>query len=356
MKLTTRRQSIKPIVTIVLIVLIVLAAMVPLLPIGTAGILPGPLSNPGSLQVLATIFVVTALAVSFDIPYGFAGMMSLGHAAYFAVGSYTFVLLMNETEVGFGVAFIWAFLASLVSGFVLNAIAGRTSHIGYAMVTLAFGQAIHIVIIRNIIGSTGGEAGLLLSSDHLPDMFVGVFNMKNVYWLSLVLLLGVVFFALWITQTRLGLVWQSTRENELRAKALGYNTYRYQVAAGTVGAALAGLCGIVYVIILGGTDPNSTGLFFSINLLVMVVLGGKGLVTGALVGGLLYNYLNQRLSAFSNLSFVDELPLPLKIVLEQPTAVLGIIFILIVLFLPGGIVRTIRDRTTPRLDRVLARH
>jgi branched-chain amino acid transport system permease protein len=144
-----------------------------------------------------------------------------------------------------------------------------------------------------------------------------------------------------LTLTRLGRVWQAIRENELRVAVMGYNVYLYKLSVAAISGILAGICGIVYAIVLGGADPTVTGLFYSLGLIVMVTLGGKGRIWGALIGGVLYTYLQQRLPVLAGSDSVQSLPKALRIPLSEPQLLLGVVFLLFIFFLPGGLAQLI---------------
>ncbi|MBN3585194.1 branched-chain amino acid ABC transporter permease, partial [Algoriphagus aestuarii] len=133
---------------------------------------------------------------------------------------------------------LWSALIAVASGtllaLVLGAISLRVSGIALAMVTLAFAQAGSILVVRDPGRMTGGEEGLSLNPDLVPDAFIGVVNTVNLYWLAVgyvVVALGVVW---WLSATPVGRVWQGIRANEQRVSVLGVNPYPYKLTAFTV--------------------------------------------------------------------------------------------------------------------------
>jgi branched-chain amino acid transport system permease protein len=119
---------------------------------------------------------------------------------------------------------------------------------------------------------------------------------------------------------------------------LGLRTHGYKLFAFVLGSSLAAAGGVVYLLDVGGADVSVTTPEFTLALLVMVVFGGSGTLWGPLLGGFLYTFLNQRLVAVGDSSFVQGLPDVLRTPLSQPLFLLGVLFILIVVFLPGGLV------------------
>lgn len=317
------------------VALVLLAAPFSTLP--AAGLLGGDLINsPSSLQTLALCLTIGALAMSYDVIMGYTGLFSFGHALFFAIGSYAFAMLLTLSDIGFAASVVCALLITVVASVALNAVALRATAIPFSMVTLALAQLASTIIGRNYL-STGGENGIPLPGDLMPSLLVGVFNAQYLYWLAVVLFIVVFAIARYVTSTRMGKVWQAIRENELRVSVMGLNTYVYKLAATVVGSTLAGLCGIVYAIVIGTADPTVTTLFYSLGLVLMVVIGGKGRVWGAALGGILYTLLQVRLPEIAASEGVEDLPAFLRITLESPQILIGLIFIFFIFVIPGGL-------------------
>jgi branched-chain amino acid transport system permease protein len=226
------------------------------------------------------------------------------------------------------------------------------------MVTLAFAQAGSILTFKNPYGWTGGEEGLGTDYTKLPAGLVGIFNTKNLYWIALAYVAVVFAIVQWAVSSSPGRVWQAIRENELRVEVLGLRPYTYKLMSFVLASFLATAGGVVYVLLLGGATPDVTSANFTLTLLVMVVIGGTGTRWGALIGGVLYTWANQRLGDASSSHAVSSLPGVLRTPLEQPMFVLGVLFILVVFFVPGGLARignVRRPRTIERLQEALQR-
>jgi branched-chain amino acid transport system permease protein len=226
------------------------------------------------------------------------------------------------------------------------------------MVTLAFAQAGSILVGKNPSGLTGGEEGLGLDFDKLPEWTVGVLNTKNLYWLALAYAAVVFVVARWAVESSPGRVWQAIRENELRVEVLGLRPLWFKLSAFVLSSFLATAGGVVYLLLIGGATPEVTTASFTLTLLVMVVIGGSGTTWGALLGGALYTYLDHRLGALADSGTVQGLPSVLRTPLSEPLFILGTLFVLLVFFLPGGLAalgRTGRPSTLRRLERALHR-
>ena len=319
------------------LVLVGLLAALPFVPLRVPGLFNGPLDSPGTLNLLGLMLVFGCLALSYDLLFGYTGLLSFGHALYFAVGVYTTTVAVSHFELTLLPAAALAAGVGLVVSLVLGAISLRVGGIAFAMVTLAFAQAGHIFVLRDPFGLTGGEEGRSLAFDLLPETLVGVFNTRNVYWLALAFAVVVYLASRFLVGSRAGHVWQAIRENEDRVQVLGLAPYGFKLLAFVLASVIATMSGTVYVLLVGGASPGVTAATFTLTLLVMVVLGGAGTLWGAVLGGALYTYLNTRLVSVSNSDLVDGLPGVLRAPLSEPLFVLGAVFVVVVLFFPGGI-------------------
>jgi branched-chain amino acid transport system permease protein len=320
--------------------LVVLMAVLPLLNISIPGILPTPTYMPGTLALLSLCMVFAALALSYNLLLGSAGMLSFGHALYFGAGAYGLGVALELFGVPLWPGIFIALIGGMVIAFATGAVAMRVSGIPFAMVTLAFAQAGSVLVRRNS-GVTGGEEGLSLNTEQVPDFLIGVINTRNLYWFTLIVLVIVYLVVLWVDTSRLGHLARATRENEQRVRVLGLRPYRAKLIVFVIAAVLASLAGVAYMLLQSGTVPRAVSADLTITILVMVVLGGVGFRWGAIVGGVLYTLLDQRLTVVAGSDVVAGLPDVLRIPFSEPLFLLGVLFILVVMFLPGGIAGTI---------------
>lgn len=311
-------------------------ACLPLLAIYIPGVFPGPSYTPGTLQLLASALVFAAVALSYNLLLGSAGLLSFGHALYFGAGAYGLGIILRNTGLSFWPAIFVVVIGVLLLAVATGAVSLRVTGIPFAMVTLAFAQAGSVWVRRNA-SITGGEEGLSLNVANVPEQFVGVVNMKYMYWLALGLLALVYFIVLWVDESRVGHIAAATRENELRVNVLGLPPFNAKLLLFAVAGVLAGLSGIVYMVLQSGTVPRSVSADLTITILVMVVLGGVGSRWGVIIGAVVYTLLNQRLTLLAHSDFIESLPGILRIPLSEPMFILGVMFILVVMFFPGGI-------------------
>lgn len=318
-----------------------LAGCVPFCTVPVPVILGGPLNSPGVLQLLAGCLVFAGLAVGYDLLFGRVGLMSFGHALYVAVGAYGATLAMSRLDIGLLPAAVLAVLGGTALAALLGAVSLRAralGGIGFAMVTLAFAQAGSVLISSDPGGATGGEEGLPLPTEHVPDFLVGVANTAALYWLALGYL-AVCAAVVWtVCAGPVGRVWQAVRDNEQRVAVLGMNPRRYQLGALVLAGALGSLGGVVELLVTAGAAVQVSTATFTLSLLVMVVLGGSGTRWGPVLGGLLYALASQRLTALASSEQIGRLPAVLRVPLSQPLVLLGALFVAIVFVLPGGLI------------------
>jgi branched-chain amino acid transport system permease protein len=319
-------------------------AAIPEISVGTHGVFSSSLNGPGTLQLLGLMLVFGGVALSYDLLFGFTGLLSFGHALYFAVGVYVTAIATTKWDWSLWQALLFTALIALVVPLVLGAVSLRVAGIAFAMVTLAFAEAFSILVDGNPRNWTGGEEGVSVNSDKLPEFFVGVFNTKNLYWLALAYVFVVFVVVNWAVDSSPGRIWQAIRENERRVEVLGLQPFRFKLMAFVLSSFLATAGGVVYVLLIGGATPGITTPAFTLTLLLMVVIGGAGTRWGAILGGALYTFLDNRLLDWSDSSVVRDLPGFIETPVSEPLFVLGTLFILLVFFLPGGLAGLARLR------------
>jgi branched-chain amino acid transport system permease protein len=317
----------------VLVVLILL----PWMRFSIPGVLPGAVNSPGSMQLLALCLVAGGIAVSYDILFGRTGLLSFGHALFVGAGAYSAAIVLGSWGGSLGLAVLMVVVMGVALPLIVGSIALRVKGIAFAMVTLAFAQAVAITVLRNPGGVTGGEEGLPLNRAQLPSVLSGVVNAPYRYWLALGFCLLCFLVVAWLTSARTGHAWAAVRENEARVEVLGLSAYRAKLMAVVVGGFLGTLGGSIQLIVIGGANPHLLSTEFTLSLLIRVVLGGAGSRWGAIIGGCLYVLLDNRLQELSTSTAIADLPAVLRVPLSQPVFVLGLLFVIVVYFAPGGI-------------------
>ena len=226
------------------------------------------------------------LAASLNLINGYTGQFSLGHAGFMAVGAYVGVVLTTNFQMAFPVAI----LAGGVTAGLLGALIGlptlRLRGDYLAIATLGLGEIVRIVIIN--VPYVGGAAG-----------FKGIQPLTNFTWVFF-LMLATLFLIKNFVNSRHGRACLAIRENEIAAESMGVNTTVYKVLAFTIGAFFAGVAGVLFGHNMYILSPASFTFMQSFNILIMVVMGGLGSMTGSIAGALVVTFLSAALASFPN--------------------------------------------------------
>jgi branched-chain amino acid transport system permease protein len=328
---------------------------VPFVGLTVPWILPGTVdvvNSTGTLDVLGLGFIFAAVALGYDVMFGFTGLLSFGQVLYFAFGAYCLDIMLSVWNWPLVPALLVTLAAGAVLALLLGSIALRATGIAFAMVTLAFAQAMYYLIEDNPHNLTGGDTGLVMSTNRVPAALVGVASTRNLYWVALAFLVVVYLLVGWATRSSAGKVWLAIRENERRAEVLGFRPFGYKLASFTLSSVIATAAGMMYLLLVGTASPGSVAsTTVTVSILVMVVLGGAGTRWGAVAGAMVYVYLQQYLLKIAALPSFATLPGPLRVPLSQPDFLLGVIFVLFILFAPGGL-SGLAIRVTARAARV----
>ena len=254
------------------------------------GIIMG-LTSAGMLSAFWQLNLIFAginiiLAVSLNLINGYTGQFSLGHAGFMAVGAYVGVVLTTNFQMAFPVAI----LAGGVTAGLLGALIGlptlRLRGDYLAIATLGLGEIVRIVIIN--VPYVGGAAG-----------FKGIQHLTNFTWVFF-LMLATLFLIKNFVNSRHGRACLAIRENEIAAESMGVNTTVYKVLAFTIGAFFAGVAGVLFGHNMYILSPASFTFMQSFNILIMVVMGGLGSMTGSIAGALVVTFLSAALASFPN--------------------------------------------------------
>lgn len=330
------------------VALVVALAVLPLLNVRIPGVLPDATYQPGTLGMLGLAMLTAALALTYHLLLGVAGLLSFGHALYFGAGLYGLAVSLRTFELPLLPGMLIALVVTVVLATVLGSVSLRVTGIPFAMVTLAFAQAGWVLARRDPLDVTGGDEGASLAVSQVPDGLVGVANTRTLYWICLAVLVVVFLLVTWVQRSRAGHVVEAARENELRVRVLGIRPYAVRLLVFVVAGSLAGAIGMVYLLLQSIALPYHLSADFTITLLLMVVLGGVGSRWGAVLGGFLYTILVQRLAVFASSDVVESLPAVLRVPASEPMFILGVLFVLVVLFLPGGLAGIGRTVTARR--------
>ena len=275
------------------------------------------------------IFILAIYALSFDLIFGITGMLSFGHSMFFAVGAYltgiaikNFGLTLLPT---LGLIFVAAIVQAILFGLVLPRVKGIT----FALVTLGLGSVFHILVMSSELGEyTGADVGL---QGVIVPAFISPANERlRFYFIMLVVMILIYLLYQRFVTSPTGRVCVAIRENEGRARMLGYNTFYFKLAALMLSSITAALAGFFHTLYQPIVSPNTASMGFTVTALLIILIGGVGTLNGAFVGALVYRLLDYGLRRYIG---------------ESASFINGAIYVLFVLFIPYGIVGTWRLRS-----------
>jgi branched-chain amino acid transport system permease protein len=312
----------------------------------------------GSFQLLdlaAKIAIFAALAASYDVVLGYTGVVSFGHAMFFGLGAYAVALFLGKfgaaTYGGLALGLAVGVLVAAAVSLLIGVFSLRVKAIFFAMITLAFAEFALILAVQ-LSGLTGGEDGL---SPALPGVLAAAWTGRVlglpltgrlVTYFAVVAVVVVLFLVMQrFVDSPLGRTLQAIRDNALRAEALGYPTFAFQVVASSFASVVAALLGGGYTLWVRYVNPESAlGVHLMLDVLLMVIIGGIGTLWGGLVGAavllsaqtLLPNLRALGAELFGGSALGQRLT-------ERWLLYFGILFILVVFFFPRGILGSLRQ-------------
>lgn len=275
------------------------------------------------LNMLTEIIVFALYAVSYNLLLGYAGLLSFGHAMFFGMGAFTVaVSLIHIPGLSIWSALALALAMTTLVGFVAGGLLLRHKGSYFALLTLAFNSLFYAVATKwHTI--TGGDDGLSVTRPNLALGFttVNLAGIESFYWFTLVIVGAAIVFCWYFTQTAMGQTVLMMRENEERMKFLGYNTNISRLILFTFTGAVAGLAGAFYTLHFQFCSQSAISVDMTTTVLLMTFVGGTGTFWGPMLGALVYIILQNYLS-----DITDRWPL-----------FMGLIFVFMVLFIPGGL-------------------
>jgi branched-chain amino acid transport system permease protein len=303
--------------------LLTFVVVLPLINLSSIGFYPGPF-----VGTLADTGVYVILALGLNIVVGYAGLLDLGYAAFFAIGSYAYALLASPqfgVHLSFWLLLVIASLIAAFFGMVLGAPTLRLRGDYLAIVTLGFGEIVPTFFLNadSITGGTNGISGVDTPTLGIPGTDVGFNfglggnNPYPYYYLVVLMVVLAVFVISRLRDSRIGRAWMAIREDELAASAMGIDTVRTKLMAFAMGAAFSGFAGCVYSSKLGFIGPGQFDFNVSVFVLCMIILGGIGTIRGVILGAvvlyMLQSYVLTRLPGWihdfgisSNIGFLRD--------------------------------------------------
>lgn len=273
-------------------------------------------------NILMAILIYSIFAMSLNIIWGYTGLPSLGHAAFFGVAGYTVGILM----INYGINNFWVLApAGIALAAIFAAILGipalRMEGGYFLLVTLAMGQLIFSLAqkLRDVTAGDTGLGGITLPNLHIPGLTMTTLQF---YYLIFIVFLISVFLIYRVIKSPFGEALQGIRENEPRMRALGYNTWLYKYVAYIIAGLFAGVAGILFASYNGLMSPVHTDVSTSTIAMLMVVLGSTTIIFGPILGSIVVTIIQ----------YVSMIYAP-----ERWPLILGAVFVASVMFLPDGI-------------------
>ena len=250
------------------------------LAIAACAVFPLASGNPYYIHLVETIMIYAIVLFGLDIVVGYTGQVSLGHAGLFGIGAYTAGVLILKLDAPVYLAVPAAIAVTAVFGAMLALPALRVTGPYLAMVTLAFGTIIQI-LINEMTFLTEGPMGITLTK---PVLFGHQLDETEYYWLVLALLVASLIFVHRVLRSQLGRAFEALRGSPVASDCMGVSVYRYKVYAFVISAALAGLAGSLYAYSEQYISPNTYNFELTVMFLLAIIMGGRKTRTGALLG------------------------------------------------------------------------
>ena len=285
--------------------------------------------------VLIELFVLAVLAMSYNLMFGFTGVVSFGHALFFGLGGYVMGLALEYTGLDSGAGLLLGVVGGALVcgllGLLMGLVSLRLRGVYFAIFTLAVAEIFFIYFGR--LSLTRAEDGFPISN--LPVWIDPSQNRLNYYYLALALFVGCFLLIRRLMHSPTGAVFKAVRENEDRAQAIGYNTLNFKLLSIILAAMMAALAGMLHILLNKKVGPEVLGVAYTVDPLLMTIIGGIGTFSGPVIGAtglhLLDTVLRESTITFAGVSIH---------IADVWGLLLGAIFIVVVLVFPQGIVGT----------------
>jgi len=274
------------------------------------------------------VFILALFALSYDVLLGITGLLSFGHQMFFAVGAYGSGIMLKSLGWSLPLTLLGILVLAILQALLFGVVLPRVHGITFALVTLGIASMFWIVIQSPDVGDwTGGDVGLQGASSLVPAWINTNDHRFRFYLMALAIL--VLFYLVFrrIVSSPTGAVMVANRENQDRALMLGYNTLWFKMFALVITSIAAAIAGMLWTMHQPIVTPTVAGLGWVVAALLMVLMGGIGTLTGAIIGAAMFRLLSFYLERWFG---------------GGASLMLGVTYVLLVLFLPYGIVGTWR--------------
>jgi len=298
-------------------------------------ILVGPLLPPGARSLLIEMMIFSIFAMGYDILLGYTDQCSLGHSIFFGVGGYGIVFSILYINTGFWLAVLIALSLTLAIAFLEGLLTVRLSEAYFVIITAIFFSVFHLLAL-DLTWLTGGDDGLSIT---VPPISLGftslsIYNPLVNYYFVFIFLIATYGILNRIASSPLGRVFISIRENEERARFLGYNVFRYKLAAFMISGVFAGLSGALFALRLRYGNADFFGFAWSVNPIIWCLVGGMGTLIGPCIGVVIMCLFQYYVSAWWS----------------QYLIIVGVLIIVVLRVSPKGIVGYIKSKRKEALS------
>ena len=305
-----------------------------------SGMLASETGNAKFLQgLMIEVFILAIYAISYDLVLGVTGLLSFGHAMFYAAGAYYTGIAFKSFGWGIFPTLLGLVVVGILFALLVGLILPRVKGVTFALVTLGMASVFHIVVQASEFAEwTGADVGL--QGVIVPEFLNTTDHRFRLYLITLSATLLIYLAYQRFVDSPTGRVCVAIRENEDRALMLGFNTFHYKLIALVISSITAAFAGFLHTVHQPIVSPNVASLGWTVAALLIILMGGVGTLSGAILGAALYRLLEYFLDRWFG---------------EAASTLLGIIYVGLVLFLPYGLVGTWRVklaewRTPPKKE------
>ena len=280
--------------------------------------------------IIALMFVTGLFAMSLNMVLGHGGMFQFHHAAFYGVSAYTFALILTKTSLPMWIGFVAGPIMAAAVGLLIGLFCVRLTRLYFGMLQISLGSLIWAIIFR-WYNFTGGDDGI-----HGISMPSILCSLKGSYYFILIILVICLIGIYLIYKSPFGTTLQAIRDNPQRCEAVGINVRRHQLAAIVIATFFAGIAGVLFVVLERSVFPDLLFWILSLEIFIMCLLGGWFTFAGPLLGAAIIVALRTFVGIFT----------------EYWTLILGVILILLIFFLPEGVMGYFLEKFGPRITKV----
>lgn len=289
------------------------------------GVLP-PFYSSYWITLFTQMLIYAIAAMSLDLLLGYTGLTSFGHAGFFGCAAYVVAVMVTRYKIGFLTCFVSSVGLATFIGAIFGLLVAHASGVGFLMITLALGMCLWGLAFRwvNMTGGDNGISGIVRPDLGLP---IALKDPLTYYYFVLVIFIIVVILLSIFVRSPFGHSLKGIRESESRMKVLGYHTWLHKYLSYVVASAFAGVAGVLWAYFDGFVSPYNMDLTASIEIILMVILGGPGTLIGPALGSCIIVFLKNFISAYT----------------QRWLLIVGTIYIFTILYAPQGLMNLLID-------------